>query len=307
VKKYWDSGLIHESVEYENSVEELVPDFEAPDDIIFNQTRIGENNYYFVANQKESFRQIVCKFRTSGKQPEIWNPMNGEIVEATNWKILEDGRTEVTLEMTPIGALFVVFRKASKSKGENWPAPEFVTTTDLSKDWAVQFDPEWGPIESVQFKTLAPWNENANPHIKYYSGTAIYSKSFEISTLKLPLVIDLGDVSVMAKVILNGKDLGTLWKPPFRMDISSAAKTGTNLLQIEVTNLWVNRLIGDEQNNEKFEARPKNIPEWVSNANGTKSADGPLKSFAIHKYWDKNAELQPSGLIGPVRIVAIKY
>ena len=141
----------------------------------------------------------------------------------------------------------------------------------VSGPWEVHFTPGWGVPSVVSFEQLISWSDHSDPGVKYYSGTATYTK-----TLKVPgellvtgnrLYLDLGDVQVMARVTLNGKDLGTLWKPPFRVDITNVAKVGDNELEIQVVNLWPNRMIGDEQLPEDSERNPngtlKAWPQWL--------------------------------------------
>jgi hypothetical protein len=173
----------------------------------------------------------------------------------------------------------------------------------LNDDWVVAFDPQWGPQTPVAFDHLVPWNEHANEAIQYFSGSAVYRKTFNLPDVDKPanLQLDLGRVDVMAHVKLNGQDLGLLWCPPFLVDISEAAQTGENILEIEVTNLWINRLIGDE-------AFPyENIYPSIRTGQPLPE-DGLRKAFEFRfgggnaKHWKQADALRPSGLIGPVRI-----
>lgn len=123
--------------------------------------------------------------------------------------------------------------------------------------WQITFPPKWGAPASVTLDKLDSWSRHPDPGVKFFSGTATYSKDVEIPQDLLQgkrLVLDLGKVKVMARVKLNGRDLGTLWKEPFRVDVTDAAKPGRNTLEIEVVNLWMNRLIGDFSlpENERF-------------------------------------------------------
>ena len=108
----------------------------------------------------------------------------------------------------------------------------------------------------------------------------------------------------MAHVKLNGKDLGILWKTPYRVDVSQAIKPGENTLEIEVVNLWINRQIGDEWLPEDSDRNPdgtlKEWPKWLLEG---KSSPTGRHTFTSWRLWHKNDPLQPSGLIGPVRIV----
>ncbi len=150
------------------------------------------------------------------------------------------------------------------------------------------------------------WTEQSDSSVKYYSGTATYTKSLYIpgdllNSADCRLDLDLGEVQVMARVTLNGKDLGTLWHPPFRVDISDAAKLGENMLQVEVVNLWPNRMIGDEQlqeDSQRFaEGNLRTWPQWL--LEGQASPTG-RHTFTSWRLWKKDDALLPSGLLGPV-------
>jgi len=124
--------------------------------------------------------------------------------------------------------------------------------------------------------------------------------------------LDLGEVKNLAQVKLNGVDLGVVWKPPFRVDLTSAAEAGANDLEIQVTNLWPNRLIGDEQLPDDVEWRPlgnrdygrglaqQDWPEWL--LKGERSPSGRF-TFTTWKHFEKGDPLLPSGLLGPVQLI----
>lgn len=303
IHRYWDSGLIRPPEDFAGAVAKLVPDCELPESVAFNRHRIGGADAYFISNQKAEAREVTATFRVAGKQPELWNPLTGETRDAPDWKALADGLTQVRLDLGPAGSTFVVFREPTTSKGQTTPAPEVTQLLTLNDDWVVAFDPKWGPANPVTFDHFLPWNEHADEAIRYFSGSAVYRKAFDLPAIdkSAKLQLDLGQVDVMAHVKLNGKDLGLLWCPPFLVDISKAAKTGENTLEIEVTNLWINRLIGDET------FPYENI--YASIRNGQPLPEDSLrKTFEFRfdggnaKHWDKTSALRPSGLIGPVRI-----
>jgi hypothetical protein len=132
-----------------------------------------------------------------------------------------------------------------------------LTVTDLpppvavSGPWEVQFAAGWGAPDRVTLLKLASWSEHDDPGIRYFSGTAVYRGELIVPPAMLDggitPILDLGQVQVIARVRINGRDLGILWKKPFLADASGVLKPGRNQLEIEVTNLWPNRLIGDEQ------------------------------------------------------------
>jgi hypothetical protein len=146
--------------------------------------------------------------------------------------------------------------------------------------------------------------------VKYFSGTATYSKTLTIPApaANQRIYLDLGKVQVMARVRLNGKDLGILWKPPYRLDITPAAKPGDNALEIDVVNLWVNRLIGDEQlpedSNRNTNGTIRSWPQWL--LDGKPSPTGRF-TFSSWRLWKKTDPLQESGLIGPVTLQTVQH
>jgi hypothetical protein len=164
-----------------------------------------------------------------------------------------------------------------------------------------------GAPAQATFERLISWPEHADAGIKYFSGTAVYRKTVTIPAENLGanriLELDLGRVEVIAEVRLNGKDLGILWRAPFRVDVTGAAKAGDNELEVRVTNLWPNRLIGDEQYPDDCEwsgISLKRWPDWM-----VKGEPRPVPqrvTFTTWKHWHKDSPLQPSGLIGPVTL-----
>jgi hypothetical protein len=196
---------------------------------------------------------------------------------------------------------------------------------EVAGPWEVRFDPKLGPFDAASssskagadttgwrpgefvFAKLDDWSKRAEPGIKYYSGPATYRKVFSVppSDRGHRTYLDLGQVAVMAEVRLNGKNLGTLWKPPYRIDVTDALARGENTLEIKVVNLWINRLIGDEQLPEDSDREPagtlKSWPNWV--ADGRPSPTGRF-TFTTWRHWKKDDPLVQSGLLGPVTLRA---
>jgi hypothetical protein len=177
--------------------------------------------------------------------------------------------------------------------------------------WQVRFPAGWDAPEQVELDELISWAEHEDSGVKYFSGTATYKMVFdgpaESQLASSRWLLDLGDVQVIARVKLNGQNLGTYWKPPFRVDVSEALKVGQNELEVQVTNLWPNRLIGDEQlpDDAQWEGRYlKSWPEWFLEH---KSRPEPgRKAFAVVKHYNKESPLLPSGLLGPVTLKAAR-
>jgi len=155
---------------------------------------------------------------------------------------------------------------------------------EVKGPWQVKFTPGWGAPASVRFDSLISWPESTNPGIRYYSGTASYLTDIDVPEAWLlagrRVEIDLGEVREFAKVTVNGRSLTTLWEPPFRLDITSAVHSGRNELQVGITNLWPNRLIGDEQPGVAHRFTHTNIRKFK-----------------------KDSPLLPSGLLGPVHLI----
>ena len=174
--------------------------------------------------------------------------------------------------------------------------------------WQVNFPPGWNAPDAITLDRLQSWTDSTNAGVKYFSGTAIYQKEINIPAEFLSagreVWLDLGAVKNFAEVTLNGQPLGILWKPPFRVNVSKAAHAGSNSLQVKVTNLWPNRLIGDEQLPDDREwngDQLKDWPQWL--LDGKPSPTGRV-TFTTWHHWKKSDTLLESGLLGPVKLQA---
>lgn len=261
--------------------------------------KVNEQDFYFVSNRTRDLLNTVCHFRVTGKQPQLWNPVNGEIRNLPAFT--DDGTcTSVDLSFEPNQSFFVVFDgKPQPDLGmKNFSLSKEIQKLD--KSWQVSFDPKWGGPANVEFKELQDWSQCPDEGIKYYSGTAVYCQSFNYSqSSQKPIYLDLGQVKNIAKVWLNGKDLGVIWTNPWEVEITDALKKGKNELRIEVTNLWVNRLIGDELKQDDGIVDGQ-WPEWLING---KERPSKRYTFATFRHYTKESPLLESGLLGPVRIV----
>ncbi len=245
--------------------------------------RANDMDVFFVANCWDPKVTVDCAFRVCGKQPELWDPVTGEIRPAAAFR-QANGRTIVPLEFNPRQSVFVVFRKpipadSSGTAASNYPRIDgFIR---LTGPWRVSFDPKWGGPENITMDRLVDWTKRPEPGIKYYSGTAVYRNKFNVSEHPAAekLLLNLGEVHEVAAVRLNGEDLGVVWTRPARIDITRAVRVGENDLEITVVNLWPNRLIGDDL-----------LP-----------VEKRYTQTNIHKF-SKATPLYPSGLIGPVTV-----
>jgi hypothetical protein len=186
--------------------------------------------------------------------------------------------------------------------------PELPQPQQIAGPWHVSFPAGSGAPAQVTLPRLVSWSQHADAGVKYFSGTASYDTTFSVpegfAGQGRRLYLDLGTVRAFAQVKLNGKDLGLLWKPPFRLDVTDVLRSGENRLEASVTNLWPNRLIGDEQlpedSQRNLEGTLKAWPKWL--LEGKPSPTG-RHTFTTWRLWKKNDALLDSGLLGPVRIV----
>lgn len=266
----------------------VVPDFESDGAIRFIHRRAEEAEIYFVANGLPETIETTCTFRTSGARPELWDPLRGTRRDLPEYE-KRGGRTSVPLRFERHQSFFVVFRRQSPKNtlaapgGRNFPP--LGQLAEIRGPWDVTFDTTLGGPDHALFPTLEDWTQRSEPGIKYYSGIATYRNTFdfpdEARRPGRPILLDLGEVRNMARVRLNDHDLGVVWCAPWRVDITDAVKAGGNRLEIDIANLWPNRLIGDQTQ------PPEKRVTWTTW--NPYRADSPLL---------------PSGLLGPVSIVS---
>ncbi len=292
----------------------VAPDFSSNGPLRYAHRQDGAADIYFVANPANRDVAADAFFRVRGKRPELWDPVTGEIRELKIFTV-KGSQTSVPLRFAPHQSFFLVFREPIGPAADS--RPNFAVSNEvqtLDGSWDVSFDPNWGGPERTVFDQLDDWSKRPEKGIKYYSGLATYRKFFDWKPPRDPrggsgttrLFLDLGVVDNMARVRLNGRDLGVVWCAPWRADISAAVKAGGNALEIQVANLWPNRLIGDEQEPPDAEyAKDGKLlrwPEWLR-----KGEPRPSKrrfTFTTWKHFGKNSPLLPSGLLGPVTIRA---
>lgn len=301
---------------------------------VYSRDSINDYKYRYLTELPDRYESVECAFRVTGKVPEIWNPMTGELRRVAQYRE-EGGYTRFPITFDPEGSLFVVFRDkptttltlTENGKPVSFDAAASVVTerpivyetngkivaeftrrgnyeaqvnggaaksiqiktnqksTPVKGAWKVAFDTQWGGPESLVMKELKPWNEYIEQAVRYYSGTATYRIAINLTKADLDqqaIYLDLGNVLEMARIRVNGSNLGVSWMPPYVVDLTQYVKAGNNELEIDVVNMWVNRLIGDAK-----------LPE--------------SKRFTrtnIHKFNQGNdSDLRKSGLIGPVKII----
>ena len=270
------------------------PDFactglSAAGEIFWIHRKLEGADIYFVSSHWSPEEKLECTFRVSGMQPELWDPVTGEMRDAVAFD-QRDGRTVVPLEFGPCGSVFVVFRRRISRDAKGRAATNYArgerVLANVSGPWEVHFDPKWGGPESVIFEHLVDWTTRPEAGIKYYSGTAVYRKQFHLADGYGDggrVFLDLGEVHVVSSVRVNGRDLGVVWTRPGRVDVTDAMRAGSNDLEVTVVNLWPNRLIGDA-----------GLPP-----------EKRCTRTNIHKF-SADSHLWPSGLMGPVRVVCLR-
>ncbi len=293
-------------------------------------------DFYFLRNTSDQWVSRECSFRQQSKIPEIWNPLTGEILSVPVYA-RKDQYIKMPLTLAPYGTCFVTFRNGSSAEtytsvsgsGQNPPLMEFtrsgilflekgsyelhsgsgskriahnIKNQIIDGDWTVKFSKGWGAPDSAVFSGLSSWTEHKNNGIKYYSGIGTYHKTFrfEKSSSRSDserIYLDLGEVSKVAEVWLNGQSLGIVWAKPYRYDITNALKNGSNSLKVEVANTWSNRLTGDAIIGEKY--TNSNIRSTIIPVNGIVPGDQTRVPWA-------KVPLIASGLLGPVNIQTIQ-
>ena len=253
-------------------------------ELMFVHRKLPQGDLYFVDNRKDRPETLDVTFRVDGKIPALWHADTGQI-EPASYRITA-GRTTVPLTLNPYEALFVVFRRPATSRHSTAPSQTKTTLTTLNGPWKLSFQPDRGAPAEITLDTLSSWSDNANQGVRYFSGGATYTRTLQAHdewfASGTHLLLDLGNVKELASVTVNGKPIGVLWHAPWQADITAALHSQDNIVTIQVTNLWVNRLIGDQQ-------------------------PGTSRQYTLTTFtpYPADAPLQPSGLLGPVRILSV--
>jgi hypothetical protein len=272
----------------------------------------ADADIYFVVNQADAPEHIDVRLRAIGKDVEIWRPMDGRIdevpagltgpiarmpdrsgnrqlgVEPAAY-VEQTGFTTVSLDLAERESVFVVLRSAAPERA---PAPAKSDTwlATIEGPWTVTFPPNWGAPASMQLPDLISWTANSDPGVKYFSGTATYSKTIRASRSWFrpgqQVFLALDKVRDIAEVSVNGKPVGLVWAPPYRLNVTADLKHGANEIEIKVTNEWTNRIVGDRLAPEK-----RVLPEAGPAPRGGGAFFGPR-------------EPAESGLMGSVKLVA---
>ena len=253
--------------------------------LLFTHRKTAAEDIYFITNQSDEKLDVNIGFRIKGKQLQLWNATNGSIRKLPEYEAQENG-TNVPLHFEPAESFFIVFSngETNKNEGKNFPLAK--TVMEIKNPWTVKFEAnKRGPVQNIVFDILQDWALHTNDSIKYYSGTAWYKNSFKgfKAEKNKRLLLDLGAVKNMATIKINGQLVGGLFTAPWQIDITGFVNEQNNFIEVEVVNLWVNRMIGDSK-------LPVGMrPTWLAN-----------------NYFNATDPLQPSGLLGPVTIKMVK-
>ncbi|MBD2702721.1 glycoside hydrolase [Spirosoma sp. BT702] len=284
VNEIWASpnvvkGSIADALKAQSVAEDVIVK-NATSKILYRHRQTADQDIYWLDNRSDNPTPAEVSFRVTGKVPMLWNPQTGK-TETVTYKI-KDGRTIVPLQFESWDAYFIVFSGKASTMAYTKPAEKTGELLTISTPWTVRFQENRSAPPQATFASLASWTNNSDPGIKYFSGTATYDNSFNVALVdkSAHYVLDLGDVKNIAEVTVNGQNMGIIWKKPFRVDVTSALKTGANNVSIKVTNTWVNRLVGDQQPDVKQKI-----------------------TFATMPFYKADSPLLPSGLLGPVRVL----
>jgi len=275
----------------------------------YTHRRTPEADIFFITNPFDEKLETFA-FPIKDKVPELWDAYTGSVGKTAIWRQKGDS-VYVDLNLEKDHSVFVIFSSnpIRKNDVKQWTD---AAETLIDGKWRVTFIPKTGEKSFTKsFSELADWSKNEDKRVKYFSGTAVYENSFVIANENHnPLVIlDLGEVHDMATVEINGKEIAVLWFSPFKIDISDYVKTGKNFIKIYITNTWANRLIGDEQYPADFEwgtdrgeegRAMKSFPNWF--LKNKPRPEKNRKTFNLWYYYRKDSELQPAGLLGPVKL-----
>jgi hypothetical protein len=284
----------------------IEPDFSSSGKIRYIHRSMPDREVYFISNRTAENIKDTVLFRDGSMKGEFWNPVTGDIKTLHNLYKKKNGIASY-IEMEPSQSFFIMFKHTIK--GDDTLSviardfPEKTAVKKLKGPWNIKFNPGFGAPASAVFDTLTDWTKRTEEGIRYYSGIGVYSIKFDLPAEVIKkneeFWIDLGTVKNIARVRLNGKELGIVWTEPWQVRMTDVVKDKDNQLEIEVANLWANRLIGDEMKPWDGVEGGK-WPDWL--LNGTPRISGRY-TFTTHRFYKKDDPLLESGLIGPVKIL----
>jgi hypothetical protein len=300
IKKYGQGQIITGYTEKEIlSKNGIIPDFLAYADnktsrLAYIHRSTGTEEIYFVSNTDSLPVKAQLQLRASGMQPQLWNPVTTETTVLSDYSA-DNKRTNCTVSLSGYGSVFVIFSKELPSKAGVFSSTKSVETTEnarlnLAGPWDVRFTFGYGFDPIQQFDSLIDWRNHPNKALSSYSGLASYKLAFNVSNDYLSpnkdFSIDLGKVGEVARVFLNGVEAGTSVFPPHILKLNNVLRVGENNIVIEVANTWLNQYLADLNRSPEQKLLNTNVGKG--------------------DFLKAGATSLPSGLIGPVHIVASK-
>lgn len=255
----------------------------------FIHRRLDGIDLYFVSNKTNGPIAETVEFRTTNKQVEFWDPVSSKQFSIAGAQIM-DGITKAKLKLPAYGSAFIVFTGIDRDL-PTYNEPLDIQATEITSPWKLSFPENWGAPASIELDKLISWTEHEEKGINYFSGTASYENGFTLTKeaieSKKAISIDLGEVYDVAEILVNGTSAGILWTKPYKLNIEEFVKEGENKLEVQITNLWINRLTGDINLPEEEKFCRTNRPPVTNTDTG---------------YGDLTWRIQTSGLLGPVVI-----
>jgi hypothetical protein len=266
---------------------DVEPDFktDSKQPVLWIHRKMKDKDIYFLTNQSDAVISFNASFRVKGMQPELWDAVTGSTRALPQYSETKS-YTSVPLKFEPAESGFIVFlRNPSNTYGsgqfQNFEEPHILKS--INSQWNVLFkNDKIGINKTIPMDTLKDWTQINDNELKYFSGTATYTTDFNLDTIpsNIKVFLNVGKANILANIKINGIDAGGIWTAPWQIDVTDYLRKGKNLLEIEVTNLWVNQLIGDSRNS-------------IENK----------KTWTLLNTYDSNGDLSPSGLVGPVKLI----
>ena len=307
------AGKVYASASLDGALaaERATPDFqvigeERDSAIRYRHRRTADRDIYFVSNSQDKARTVVAAFRVTGKSAELWDPVSGQVRPAS-YRV-DNGRTLVDIPLDPFGSTFVMFSNGG-AENRQVPVPAVQQLTDLSDGWTVAFPPDRGAPAKLELGRLRDLSTDTDPGVKYFSGTANYMHMLKVPRAWLKdggqLQLDLGRVEVVAEVLVNGRSAGIAWTAPYRVDVTKLLKPGSNKVEVRVSNLWVNRVVGDRQpgvTKRVAFTHEDAVSLGLKQPRSVFDTVGPGRTPFGATPYTASTPIPPSGLIGPVRL-----
>ncbi len=272
-------GNLAEALNQINTAPDVIMPKNTP--VLWTHRKLPELEIYFLTNQSDSIQTFTASFRVSDLNPQFWDLASGDARYLTQFT-RQNGRTQLQLTLAPAESGFIVFSKEEAPAIHSQSNAPIQDILSLTNPWSVQFKNDKIGIDThIEMDSLVDWTQLEQEDLRYFSGTATYTQTFVLDSLPQSGRIFLGleNADVFANITVNNTFMGGLWTAPWELDITDALNSGSNTLQIEVTNLWVNQLIGDSR--KKAEEK---------------------RTWTLNNPYSIEDKLMPSGLKGPVTL-----